>query len=193
MVSRGALVGRFQPPHLGHLELIKYALEKVDELIIIIAAAQISHTKKNPLTAGERVLLLKTMLENGEIPASKYYLIPAQDIMDNVLWVPHLRRLTPPFSKFFGNNPFTRLLFEEAGYEIVPTPMFEREKYEASKIRSRLLSGEDIHEYVDSQVYQLLLDFDLLDRLRSIVDDDSSKDTTTDTAGSELAEMSKEN
>ena len=63
MTIRGLIVGRFQPPHLGHLEIIKQILDKVDEIVIVIAAAQISHTIKNPFTAGERLTLLRTMIK----------------------------------------------------------------------------------------------------------------------------------
>ncbi len=46
MIHRGLLVGRFQPPHLGHLELINHILKDVDELIIAVAASQLSHSEK---------------------------------------------------------------------------------------------------------------------------------------------------
>ncbi|MBP1357507.1 MAG: adenylyltransferase/cytidyltransferase family protein, partial [Sulfolobus sp.] len=41
---RGLYPGRFQPFHLGHLSVIKWALERVNELIILIGSAQESHT-----------------------------------------------------------------------------------------------------------------------------------------------------
>ena len=43
MTKRGLFVGRFQPFHLGHLDMVKYALTEVDELIIVIGSAQDSH------------------------------------------------------------------------------------------------------------------------------------------------------
>ena len=44
---RGLLVGRMQPVHEGHLEVIKRILEEVDEVIIGIGSAQLSHTLKD--------------------------------------------------------------------------------------------------------------------------------------------------
>ncbi|MFZ0222198.1 MAG: adenylyltransferase/cytidyltransferase family protein, partial [Candidatus Nitrosopolaris sp.] len=41
-MSRGIFVGRFQPFHLGHMATIKFALEKVEELVIVIGSAQLS-------------------------------------------------------------------------------------------------------------------------------------------------------
>ncbi|HDM88409.1 MAG TPA: nicotinamide-nucleotide adenylyltransferase, partial [Candidatus Bathyarchaeota archaeon] len=43
-MRRGLFIGRFQPPHLGHLHAIKQALEECDELIIVIGSSQYSHT-----------------------------------------------------------------------------------------------------------------------------------------------------
>jgi nicotinamide-nucleotide adenylyltransferase len=61
MTVRGVFPGRFQPFHLGHLEIVKWALEKVDELIIVIGTAQESHTIVNPFTAGERMIMINRL------------------------------------------------------------------------------------------------------------------------------------
>ncbi|MEM0023032.1 MAG: adenylyltransferase/cytidyltransferase family protein, partial [Archaeoglobaceae archaeon] len=48
---RALFIGRFQPYHLGHHEVVKKILEEVDELIIGIGSAQESHSLENPFTA----------------------------------------------------------------------------------------------------------------------------------------------
>ena len=68
--NRGLVIGRFQPPHNGHLSVIREILKKKREVIIVVAAAQLSHTSKNPLTAGERVTLIRLMLESENIEPS---------------------------------------------------------------------------------------------------------------------------
>ena len=40
---RGILIGRMQPVHNGHLQVIDKILEEVDEIIIGIGSAQLSH------------------------------------------------------------------------------------------------------------------------------------------------------
>ena len=59
--KRGLLIGRMQPVHNGHIEIIKQILEEVDEIIIGIGSAQLSHELKNPFTAGERLSWRKTI------------------------------------------------------------------------------------------------------------------------------------
>ena len=47
-------MGRFQPFHLGHLELVKQILDQCDEVIIAITSAQFNYLER-PFTAGERI------------------------------------------------------------------------------------------------------------------------------------------
>ena len=49
---RGILIGRMQPVHNGHMQVINKILEEVDEIIIGIGSAQISHEVKDPFTEG---------------------------------------------------------------------------------------------------------------------------------------------
>jgi len=87
MAVRGVYPGRFQPFHWGHVGVVRWALEKVDELVIVIGTAQESHTVANPFTAGERVVMVKEALKDAEIDLSKIYIIPIPDILMNVVWV----------------------------------------------------------------------------------------------------------
>ena len=156
MIHRGLLVGRFQPPHLGHLELINHILKDVDELIIAVAASQLSHSEKNPFTAGERITMIRMMLHNANVDLSKILIIPTNDIKDNSLWVSHLKRLIPSFSTFYSNNPFTRMLFEEAGISVLSTPCFERTNLQASKVRQLLYDNLDASKFLDESVQTYL-------------------------------------
>ena len=47
-------IGRFQPFHLGHVHVIKEALERAEHLIICIGSSNESRTAKNPFTFQER-------------------------------------------------------------------------------------------------------------------------------------------
>lgn len=39
MYDLAVFIGRFAPPHLGHLEVIKQALEQAEELAIFVGSA----------------------------------------------------------------------------------------------------------------------------------------------------------
>jgi bifunctional NMN adenylyltransferase/nudix hydrolase len=51
-------IGRFQPPHRGHLETIRQALEISDKIIIILGSANAAQNIKNPFTDAQRAHML---------------------------------------------------------------------------------------------------------------------------------------
>lgn len=53
------LIGRFQPLHNAHLEIIKRATALTDQLIIITGSAKQPRTYKNPFTSQERASMIK--------------------------------------------------------------------------------------------------------------------------------------
>ena len=55
-------IGRFQPFHNAHYEIIKHALGKYDRLIIGVGSARQARSPKNPFTAEERVALIRSVL-----------------------------------------------------------------------------------------------------------------------------------
>ena len=157
-VKRALYFGRFQPFHKGHLGVIRRIMGENDEMIVMIAAAQYSHSIKNPFTARERyIMIYRTLLqEYGYEGLGRIHIIPAFDINDNALWVTHLERLLPPFQVVYSNNPFTTGLFAEKGYEVRRTELVERRKYSGEEIRKKILLGEDITELVPKPVCDLI-------------------------------------
>jgi len=53
------LIGRFQPLHNAHLEIIKRATALTDQLVIITGSAAQPRTYKNPFTSAERAQMIK--------------------------------------------------------------------------------------------------------------------------------------
>ena len=94
---RAFYVGRFQPLHKGHLEAIKYVMDRSDELVIVIGSANISHRLNNPFTAGERLRMVRASLDKLKIEPSRYYLIPIPNAQMHSVWVSHVFSYVPPF------------------------------------------------------------------------------------------------
>jgi nicotinamide-nucleotide adenylyltransferase len=78
---KALIIGRFQPFHKGHAELIKSVSKEYDELIIGIGSAQISHEIENPFTAEERARMIKKFLKSEEIINFYIYEIPDISIL----------------------------------------------------------------------------------------------------------------
>ena len=58
----GMYVGRFQPFHKGHLNVVRNALEHCDKLVIVIGSAQECGTKKNPYSWEVRKEIIRRSL-----------------------------------------------------------------------------------------------------------------------------------
>ncbi len=186
VVVRGLFIARFQPIHRGHVRVIREIMEKVDELLIAVAAAQISHTRKNPLTAGERLIMVREALKDANIPLDRIWIIPVQDILDNALWVFHLKRILPPFDIMFSNNPFTVNLFKEAGLKTQGTGIYDRMHFSATSIREGIINDEPIDNYLYPSTVHYLKKWNIKDRLLSIVTDEVKLAKSGKEAGTEL-------
>ena len=167
-VRRGVLVGRFQPFHFGHLSVIKYALERVDEVILVIGSPQLSHTMDNPFTAGERLFMVKKTLHEAQIDSKQYYVVHAPDVHNNAIWFSFLVSMCPPFHILYSNNPIVKRLFREAGFQVEETPLFNREKFSATEIRRRMQSNEDWHSLVPKAVITCIQEIEGLERLNDV-------------------------
>ncbi len=134
-------MGRFQPFHNGHLEVVRHILEAMDELIIVIGSAQESHSPHNPFTAGERFEMIRATMVEAGFDLSKIYIVPVEDVKRNSIWVTHVRSLVPQFEVVYTNEPLANLLFEEAGFDVRKTPLFSRSDYSSTNVREAILHG----------------------------------------------------
>ena len=165
---RGILIGRMQPVHNGHMEVIKQILNEVDEIIIGIGSAQASHELKDPFTAGERVVMMSQALAERDIDPSRYYIIPMQDINFNAIWVSHVKMLTPPFNIVYSGNPLVKQLFSEEGYEVRQPPLYDRLHLSGSEVRRRILNDENWQELVPKASVDLINEINGVERLKNL-------------------------
>lgn len=164
---RGFFIGRFQPYHQGHHDIILEILEEVDELVIGIGSSQESHSIKNPFTAGERMLMVSKALEEIKTD-KKAYVVPLEDIYRNSLWVPHVQSMIPPIDVAYSNNPLVRRLFNEAGYEIKKTVLRNREEYQGTEIRKRILEKNHWEALVPESVARVIVEVGGVERIKEV-------------------------
>ncbi len=61
-VTFAVLIGRFQPPHAAHLQLMQGALARHGRLLVLLGSANMARSAKNPFSAGERARLVRSAL-----------------------------------------------------------------------------------------------------------------------------------
>ena len=149
--TRGILIGRMQPIHNGHMQVIKKILEEVDEIIIGIGSAQLSHELKDPFTAGERILMVSQSLAEADVDPSRYYIIPMEDINFNAIWVSHVKMMTPPFSIVYSGNSLVKQLFGEENFIVKQPPLYDRMHLSGTEVRKRIMEDSGIGSRCYSQ------------------------------------------
>jgi len=174
LVTRGLYVGRFQPFHSGHLDVIRHVLGKVDELIVVIGSAQYSHKSYNPFTAGERLVMIRRSLVEAGVDIGKIWIVPVPDVHLHMLWVSAVEGYTPKFKVVYSNEPLTRRLFMEAGYTVKNIPLFKRKVYSSTLIRQKMMEGDGWIELVPKSVADFIEEIDGVNRLRDLAQTDKA-------------------
>jgi nicotinamide-nucleotide adenylyltransferase len=169
-LTTGLFVGRFQPFHKGHLATVRFALEKVSQLVIVVGSAQKSHEPKNPFTAGERIRMIKETLESEKIDPGRILIIPVPDVDVHSLWTWQVDMLVPKYDVVFANDPFTLMLFRERGIKTVEAPLVDRKEMQATEIRSRMAAGENWEDLVPAPVAKIIKEIGGVERVKAIAE-----------------------
>ena len=128
-------LGRFQPFHNGHLEVVKY-LVKMGEVLIAVGSAQCSGTFKNPFAYKEREMMIRAALEEAHLEVVD--ILPIKDIYNHARWAEHVKAVAPSYDAIFTNSSTDRHIFEFAGERVMKEWLYQREKYEGKKVREAM-------------------------------------------------------
>ena len=172
---RALFLGRFQPFHNGHYEIIHQFMEEmtdVEHLIIAVGSAKKSYTLGNPFTAGERIEMIWISLK--EEWRKKCFIIPIDDVNRYGIWVSHVEELVPEFDTVIGNNPVNAKLFGDKGYNILHIDPIYRNMFKGTYIRGMMADGvwdglPRRDEYVPKAVEEYLNEIDGVQRIRDLV------------------------
>ena len=172
-MTRGIYIGRFQPFHDGHRNMVERIAQEVDELVLGIGSADASHTTRNPFTAGERIMMIEKALTDLT-PALVTYPVPIEDLERNSVWVSHVQSMSPDFDVSYSNNPLVIQLFREAGIEVRQSAMFNRELLEGTEVRERMVTNGDWESLVPEAVADVVDEIDGIERVQMISNTDSN-------------------
>jgi bifunctional NMN adenylyltransferase/nudix hydrolase len=172
------LIGRFQPFHTAHLEIVKRATALCDQLVIIVGSANQPRTYKNPFTFEERRAMIKSATGGLSMPI---YVEPNTDTMYNdQAWAVRVQGIVSKYRVLGGagvgvighkkdNSSFYLDMFPQWGYENVE----EIEPLSAVNIRDLYFKKNShqgfIHNVVPLPVYDFLADFTATEDYRQII------------------------
>lgn len=165
----GALVGRFQPFHNGHLLLVLEILRRYSFVKIGIGSVQYHHTQENPFTYEERAEMITNTLKENNISLDRFQIYPIPDFHDIVRWTHEVIRILGEFDAFFSNNEWTRQLMLNAGKPIAALFKFEFDRFNGTNIRKRICKGGSISDLIPPAVEICLTKIDGFQRIRSLI------------------------
>ena len=162
----GLLIGRFQPFHLGHLEAVNFALNKVENLWIGIGSSNKYNEKKNPFSADERRKMITLSVDDSIITRIKIFDIP--DVGDHEKWTYSIDKIVPEYNLVFSNDEFTKTLFEKREMNVVPVVLKDRGKFSGTNIRELIADDKNWQDLVPQGTRKVLDNLNAKGRLKNL-------------------------
>ena len=160
----GLLIGRFQPFHLGHLEALKFASSKVDNLWLGLGSSNKSIEKNNPFSAEERKKMILSSIDDSIKNKITIYFIP--DVDNHVKWIEKIDTIVPKFDIVFSNDPLTDHLYSKRTVRVIPIPFLKRDQLSGTRIRDLIKSDQKWDDLVTSGTKHVLENLDGKNRLK---------------------------
>ena len=109
-------IGRFEPFHIGHQQVVNRALELAERVIILVGSSYQPRTIKNPWTFEDRRRMIESVFSDetestiGNDFSSRISILPLRDFKaDNDVWAANVQRTVAEIvSKSFGWSDYPR-------------------------------------------------------------------------------------
>ena len=167
-MRRGMIHGRFQPFHSGHLEYLRGAAERSDEVWIGItnpdreriraeASDPLRHLpESNPYSYAERLLMVKAAATDLGLDPATVHVIPFP-VNEPELWHAYVPAGVTQYLRLFsawGGTKLERL--RAAGYEVVILDEGTAKQISGAQVRAALRAGGDWQRLVPPGVARVL-------------------------------------
>jgi nicotinamide-nucleotide adenylyltransferase len=165
---RGMIHGRFQPFHNGHLEYLRGAAGRSDEVWIGITNPDPERIKpepsdplrhlaeSNPFSYAERLLMVKAAAADVGLDPGAVHVIPFP-VNEPELWPAYVPEGITQYLRLFsawGGTKLERL--REAGYEVVILDEGAEKEISGADVRAALRDGGDWESLVPSGVARVI-------------------------------------
>ena len=163
----GVYWGRFNPPHKGHLAVVKRLSRKVDLLIISIGSSEHKNEKRNPFSGSEREKMLTAYL--NELGIRNVKVITNRD-GPSYSWSLDMmvKKCKPDVFFLIGNErPELMRLARTKLKDKADVVVFRRTgKSSATKLRDAIASGRRWKHLTGKSVAGLILKFNGIERIK---------------------------
>lgn len=173
-LKRGMIHGRFQPFHNGHLEYMRGAAERCDELFVGITNPDPARIKpeaedplrhlpeSNPFSYTERLLMAKAAAADLGLDLACVHVIPFP-VNEPELWPAYVPQGVTQYIRLFsawGAAKLDRL--REAGYEVVVLDEGAQKELSGTDVRRALRDGDEWQTLVPPGVARVIAALDVI-------------------------------
>jgi nicotinamide-nucleotide adenylyltransferase/phosphinothricin biosynthesis protein PhpF len=160
--------GRFQPFHLGHLEYLRGAAERCDELFVGITNPDPTRirpetsdparhlSESNPWTYAERLLMVKAGARDLGLDLERVHVIPFP-VNEPELWPAYVPDGVIQYLRLFSEWGGTKLeRLQGAGYEVVVLDRGASKEISGADVRDALRDGGEWEPLVPPGVAKVI-------------------------------------
>jgi nicotinamide-nucleotide adenylyltransferase len=164
-VTRGMIHGRFQPFHNGHLEYLRGAAERSDEVFVGITNPDPRRVREepsdplrhlpesNPFTYVERLLMIEGVAADEGI---RVHVIPFP-VNEPDLWSAYVPEGVTQYLRLFSEWGGTKLeRMRDAGYEVVILDEGSEKEISGRDVRAAIRDGREWETLVPSAVARVI-------------------------------------
>jgi len=137
---KASFLGRFQPLHLGHSQVIENYREEYDGLELIIGSSDRSRTEENPLTVEEREKIIRECFPDIDI---RHLPDEEDDDVGDRKWAEQLEKEMDGDVLLTANPNVKQLVEQHTGIEVHEQDQYDEEIYSGTEVRRRIKSGEE--------------------------------------------------
>lgn len=138
-MKKAVFIGRFQPFHRGHHQVVDEYREEYD-LEIAIGSSEKEGTEENPLSFEERKKLIKSCYPDIEIKG-----IADEDSGEegNRIWLQKVKDKTGAEIVISQNSLVKEIVRNDEELEIIEQDLYQEDIYSGTEVRRRVKSGEE--------------------------------------------------
>jgi cytidyltransferase-like protein len=170
-MRRGMIHGRFQPFHNGHLEYLRGAADRSDEVWVGITNPDPARIKpepsdplrhlpeSNPYSYAERLLMVKAAAADLELDPRRVHVIPFP-VNEPELWPAYVPHGTTQYLRLFSDWGGTKLeRLRAAGYQVVVLDEGAEKGISGADVRAAMREGREWDRLVPPGVARVVSEF----------------------------------
>ncbi|MCG9892218.1 MAG: bifunctional nicotinamide-nucleotide adenylyltransferase/Nudix hydroxylase [Thermosynechococcaceae cyanobacterium MS004] len=174
----GIYIGRFQPFHIGHFHSLKLALDKAQQIILILGSHRAAPDTRNPWTSDERIEMIRSCLSAEDL--SRVHFLPIRDwLYSDNLWLAAVQQKVFEITQGSSDVVVLGHRKDASSYYLDLFPQWDRletghhQGLNSTDIRGAYFKGtkEGFRQAVPPSIAQFLEAFHLGERYQSLCDE----------------------